>query len=91
MNTPTKPDQLLLRFRASDTPHGISRPTLERLVEYLGLGDETQVIHYALSKLAREILPGYETDDGILSAEQLARIRAAVPQGQAKSVKSTLF
>jgi hypothetical protein len=71
MNQPTKPDQLLLRFRASDTPHGISRPTLEKRV--------------------KEILPGYEADDGELSSEQLAQIRAAVPQGQAKSVKSSLF
>ncbi len=86
-----KPDQLLLRLRPTDTPHGVSRKTLERLAEYLGFSGETQVIHYALSKLAKEVLPAYEADDGELTDAQLAQIREAVPQGQAKSVKSSLF
>ena len=85
------PIKLLLRFRPNDTQNGISRSTVERLAEYLGFTGETQVIHYALRKLAKEVLPAYEADDGELTPMQLAAIRKAVPQGRAKSVKSSLF
>jgi hypothetical protein len=56
----------------------------------LGFTTETQVIHYALSKLAHEVLPAYEADDGDLSEAQIQAIRKAVPQNK-KSVKSSLF
>ena len=91
MTTTAKPDQLLLRFRSTDTQNGISRSTVEKLAEYLGFTGETQVIHYALRKLAKEVLPAYEADDGELTPTQLAAIRKAIPQGRAKSVKSSLF
>jgi len=91
MTTTAKPDQLLLRFRSTDTQNGISRSTVEKLAEYLGFTGETQVIHYALRKLAKEVLPAYEADDGELKPAQLAAIRKAIPQGHAKSVKSSLF
>lgn len=91
MTTTAKPDQLLLRFRPTDTQNGISRSTVEKLAEYLGFTGETQVIHYALRKLAKEVLPAYEADDGELTPKQLAAIRKAIPQGREKSVKSSLF
>lgn len=91
MTTTSKPDQLLFRFRPSDTQNGISRSTVEKLAEYLGFTGETQVIHYALRKLAKEVLPAYEADDGELTPAQLTAIRKAIPQGRAKSVKSSLF
>jgi hypothetical protein len=91
MPTTAKPDQLLFRFRSTDSRNGITRLTLEKLAETLGFTGETQVIHYALSKLAKEVLPGYEADDGELSPAQLAAIRNAEPQGKAQSVKSSLF
>jgi len=91
MTTTSKPDQLLLRFRPTDTQNGISRSTVEKLAEYLGFTGETQVIHYALRKLAKEVLPAYEADDGELTPKHLAAIRKAIPQGRAKSVKSSLF
>lgn len=91
MDTITKPDQLLLRFRMTDTQNGVSRSTLAKLAEYLGFSGETQVIHYALSKLAKEVLPGYEMDDGELTQEQMAKIREAMPQDQPQAVKSSLF
>jgi hypothetical protein len=91
MTTTAKPDQLLLRFRATDTQDGISRSTVEKLAEYLGFTGETQVIHYALRKLAKEVLPAYEADDGEPMPKQLAAIRKANPQGQAICVKSSLF
>lgn len=91
MTTTTKPDQLLLRFRQTDTQNGISRSTVEKLAEFLGFTGETQVIHYALRKLAIEVLPTYEADDGELTAAQLAAIRKAAPKSHATSVKSSLF
>src|SRR5262249_2010904 len=91
MATPTKSDQLLVRFRPIDTQNGVSRSTLEKLTETLGFTAETQVIHYALRKLATEILPVYEADDGELTSKQLKAIRKAATQGRAKSVKSSLF
>ena len=91
MTTTSKPDQLLFRFRPNDTQNGISRATVRKLAEHLGFTGETQVIHYALRKLAKEVLPAYEVDDGELMPKRLAAIRKAVPQGRAKSVKSSLF
>ncbi|MDP2371031.1 hypothetical protein [Rhodoferax sp.] len=91
MSTTAKPDQLLLRFRSADTANGISRSTVEKLAQYLGFTGETQVIHYALRKLAKEVLPAYEADDAELTPTQLAAIRKAVAQGRASSIKSTLF
>lgn len=91
MTTTSKSDQLLLLFRPSDTQNGISRATVRKLAEHLGFTGETQVIHYALRKLAKEVLPAYEVDDGELMPKQLAVIRKAVRQGRAKSVKSSLF
>lgn len=91
MPTTAKPDQLLFRFRPTDTRNGVSRLTVEKLAETLGFTGETQVIHYALRKLAKEVLPNYEADDGELSPSQLAAIRNVAPQGTAKSVKSSLL
>ena len=90
MTPTTKPDQLLFRFQPVDSGNGISRATLARLAECLGF-TETQVMHYALKKLAAEVLPAYEADDGELTPEQLAAIKQAEPQGRVKSVSSSLF
>lgn len=49
------------------------------------------MIHYVLRKLAKEVLPTYEEDDGELTPTQLVTIRKAIPQGVAASVKSSLF
>lgn len=86
----TKPDQLLFRLRAKDTISGISRDTLTRLSDTLGY-TETQVMHLALAKLAREVIPAYEADEGDLTIEQMAAIRKAVPQGKHHRVKSSLL
>ena len=84
-----KSENLLLCFR-SDTPNSVSRTTVKSLENVLGFTTETQVIHYALSKLAREVLPAYEADDGELTDKQIATIRKVVPQKDFKSVKSLL-
>ena len=90
MSSSTKSDRLLLRFRPFDSMTGISRATVGKLAETLGVS-ETQAIHFALAKLAKEVLPTYEADDGELSSEQLAAIRAMEPQGRVSQVSSSLF
>ena len=82
---------MLMRFRESDSASGVSRDTLTRLARQLGYERESEVLHYAVRKLADEVLPKYELDDGPLTAKQLAAIRkAAGPGGQGK-LKSRLF
>lgn len=39
----------------------------------------------------KEVRTAYDADDGELTAEQLTEIHKAVPQGQTKSVNSSLF
>lgn len=91
MPTEAKQDQLLFRFRQADTLTGVSRSTTKKMAESLGFTGETQVIHYALQKLAKEVLPRYEADDGELSEAQLTAIRKAAPQDRTKTVKASLF
>jgi hypothetical protein len=91
--TPTKAKNqsagILLRYRDSDTPYGVSRKTASKLAKALGLS-ETQVIHVALAQLARQALPRYERDDGPLTERQARAIRKLVPQGK-MSDKESLF
>jgi len=84
----TKPaaPRILLRYRPSDSPLGVSRDTTMRLADQLGVS-ETQVIHYALALLARQTLPAYEPDDGPLTARQVAAMRRLAPQGQMRGRK----
>ena len=91
MTTTTAPDALLMRFQLTDTATKVSRSTLTRLAKQLGYTREAEVLHYAVRKLADEVLPKYEPDDGPLTAKQLAAIKKAVPQGKLKSVRSSLF
>lgn len=74
---------LLFRYRDRDTDYGVTRKTATKLAQTLGLS-ETQVVHVALAKLARQTLPRYEADNGALTAEQLAAIDILVPQGRLK-------
>lgn len=66
--------QLLFRYRGADTIAGVSRKTATRIAQALGL-TETQMIHLALARLARETLPRYEADNGALTAKQLRAIK----------------
>lgn len=80
----TTRDSLLLKFRSRDSLHGVTRHTVKALAQQLDV-NETQVVHLALSKLASEILPAYEADDGPLSQIQLKSLRrdakALLPTG----------
>jgi DNA-binding MurR/RpiR family transcriptional regulator len=91
MTTAAAPDAMLMRFQPTDTATKVSRATLTRLAKQLGYKRESEVLHYAVRKLADEVLPTYEPDDGPLTAKQMAAIKKAVPQGKLKSVRSSLF
>jgi hypothetical protein len=82
-------DAMLFRFRDQDTAFGVTRKTTHELAVQLGMS-ETQVLHVALAKMARDYLPAYEPDDGPLTSRQLAAIRKIVPQGKMKVTVSLL-
>ena len=73
----------LLKFRTADSSYGVTRGTVKAISDALGL-TETQVVHIALSKLAEEVLPAYEPDDGPLTQEQLAALRRDAKERLAK-------
>ena len=89
----TVPDSLLLKFRTKDSRFGVTRDTVKALASELDT-TETQVVHMALSKLAEEMLPAYEADDGPLTASQLTSVRkmakSRMPKGDALD-KQSLF
>ena len=78
---------ILLRYRDSDTPYGVSRKTASKLAKTLGL-TATQVIHVALAQLASQTLPRYEPDDGPLTERQAKAIKKVGPQGGMKDTES---
>lgn len=88
---PAAADSLLLKFRSKDTRFGVTRETVKALANELDT-TETQVVHMALSKLAEEMLPAYEADDGPLTATELGSVRrtakASMPKGKVLDKKS---
>ena len=71
---------LLLKFRAKDSSFGVTRETLKALSEEMDIS-ETMVVHLAISRFAKELLPAYAADDGPLSASEIAWLRkTAQPQ-----------
>jgi hypothetical protein len=84
-------NSMLLKFRAKDTRFGVTRDTVKALAAELDT-TETQVVHMALSKLAEEMLPSYEQDEGPLTARELASVRRmakkTLPTGKVLGVKS---
>jgi hypothetical protein len=85
-----KPNQILFRFRPADSPNGVSRATMAQLADHLGF-NETQVMHFALKRLAQEVLPAYERDEGPVSAATLKALKKREPQGRRKIVASSLI
>ena len=80
---------ILLRYRAADSDYGVSRKTAARLAQTLGL-NETQVIHVALAKFARQTLPQYEPDNGPLTEKQMRKMERLHPRGRMR-VTQRLF
>lgn len=84
---------LLLKFRTRDTQFGVTRDTVKAMAARFDLS-ETEVVHMALSRLAKEELPAYEADDGPLSVRDVKAIgkmaEAALPTGRVVK-KQSLF
>jgi hypothetical protein len=53
--------------------------------------NETDVVHYALSKLAKEIIPAYELDEGALTESEIKKIRMLAGIDQDMVMTSALF
>jgi hypothetical protein len=83
-------NSITFRYRSADTVLGVTRETVQRLQEVLGV-DETQVIHLALTRLAATNLPQYGPDDGPLTAAQMRMIDRLVPQRERRNVIDSLF
>lgn len=87
------PSGLLLKFRSKNTQFGVTRDTVKKMAAMLDIS-ETEVVHMALSRMAKEELPAYEADDGPLTARELNAVRrvaaARLPTGKVIN-KQSLF
>ena len=87
----TSAPSLLLKFRTRDTQFGVTRETVKNIAAHFDLS-ETEVVHMALSRLAKEALPAYEPDEGPLSARDIQAMRkiagATLPKGRVVSKRS---
>lgn len=76
---------LLIKFRAKDSSFGVTRETLRALAAEMDIS-ETMVVHLAISRFAKEVLPAYPADDGPLSASDITWVRKAaksqLPKGK---------
>ena len=73
-----------------DSETRISRSTLSRLARLRGTS-ETEVLHFAARRLADELLPLYEEDDGALTEQQLQGIRQLAELPPLGDICSSLF
>jgi len=85
-NTPS----MLLTFKRKDSSLGVQKATVKQMANLLGF-NETEVVHYALSKLAKEIIPAYELDEGALTESEIKKIRMLASIDQDMVMTSALF
>lgn len=83
-------NELLFKFRQTDTVRGITRQTTQLVAKALGL-TEAQTIHLAMARLASEVLPAYEGDDGPLSREEMDAIDALTTTNHSFRPTKSLF
>jgi hypothetical protein len=88
---PATASSLLLKFRKRDTQFGVTRQTVKAMAERFDVS-ETELVHMALSRLAKEELPAYEPDDGPLTKAYVKELRSlsqsALPKGPAVKKRS---
>ena len=84
---------LLIKFKSTDSRYGVTRKTLKALAKEMDVS-ETMVVHLAISRFAKEVLPAYEMDDGPLTTKDIARVRKAaqpvLPKGKVLRKRSLL-
>lgn len=88
--TTTRNEKMLFRSRSTDTVTGVTRSTAKKIAKELGF-NETQTIHFALAKLAKEVLPAHEQDDGPLTKKEIASIKKLAPQDRSFNAAQSLF
>ena len=71
---PASSSGLLLKFRRRDTQFGVTRDTVKKMAAMYDLS-ETEIVHMALSRMAKDDLPAYESDDNPLTARALNAVR----------------
>jgi len=86
----SKTPSMLLKFKRKDSPLGVQKATVKQMANLLGF-NETEVVHYALSKLAKEIIPAYELDEGALTESEIKKIRMLASIDQDMVMTSALF
>jgi hypothetical protein len=89
----TTSTSLLLKFRRKDTQFGVTRDTVKKMAALYDLC-ETEVVHMALSRMAKDELAAYQADDGPLTTRELNTVRkiAATSLATGKVLsKRTLF
>ncbi len=86
----TKTESMLVKFKKKDSPLGVRKTTVRHMAELLGF-NETDVVHYALSKLAKEIIPAYDLDDGPLPNAEIKKIKQLSGIDQEMAMSSHLF
>ena len=89
MTATVKGVKLLLQFRPKESKFGVTRKTVKKLAEALGLS-ETETALLALARMRDSILPAYPADDGPLTEKQLAAIRRISPQEGYKPTRSLI-
>lgn len=71
-----KKEGFVLNFLNGDTLNTVSRSTVKKLQEVLGLPTETAVVHYALARLAENFC-NYEEDPGVTKKTKIKTV--AIP------------
>lgn len=79
--------KLLLQFRDKESMFGVTRKTVRKMADQLGLSD-TETALLALARLRDSLLPAYELDEGPLSERQMNAIRKLEPQTGYKPTRS---
>lgn len=72
-------EKTLLRWRGSDTPHGVTKRRALQAAEALGM-TETQLIHEALAQYIAHALPQYGLDYETVTERHYAAIAKRVDQ-----------
>ena len=87
---PANPTNCFFAFAPKIPPAASAVPPSHASRGALGF-TETQVMHLALRKLAQEVLPAYEADDGAVRADTLRALKKREPQRRLKSVASSII
>ncbi|MGH8560999.1 MAG: hypothetical protein ACRES4_03455 [Nevskiales bacterium] len=82
-------EKLLLQFRVKESQFGVTRKTVRKLADTLGLS-ETETTLLALARMRDTLIPAYPEDDGPLTEKQLAAIRKLAPQAGFKPTRSLI-